>query len=116
MEKYCCVCGRPINGVYYKTGYNRYVCNNKNCFETNFWDDLATRISFDKFHEYAIINREVYQIGSDFDEPKGFSGNNYTILFKDGTIRNTTSLWLKGKLPARLIKDFPDNAFFEKGY
>lgn len=117
MEKYCYICGRPISGLYYKDFNNLYICNNEDCFNTYFWDDLTNRLSTDKFHEYAIINHKVYLIGSESDDPKGFGGKYYSIQFNDGTIRNTTSLWFKGNLPSNLEKDFQDNAIFlKKGF
>lgn len=114
MNKYCYVCGKEIKAgsFYYCIGKNSYVCNSDKCYNFYFWDNLATHLIFDKQHEYAIINKKVYQIGSEKDEPKGFSGKFWIVQFNDGTCVETNSLWYKGELPIRLQHDFPDNAIF----
>lgn len=119
MEKRCYVCGKviPENKPYYKIGTNSYTCLNDDCFNFYFWDNLATRMVCNKWHEYVIIDRKVYQIGDDRDEPRGFGGKHWIIQFNDGVKKETNSLWYKGELPLRLQHDFPDNAvFLEKGY
>lgn len=112
--KYCYVCGREITeGVlYYSVGTNSYICNDDQCFHFYFWDDLATKMIFDKNHEYVIVDKKVYQIGSDEDEPRGFGGKYWAIQFNDGAYVETHSLWYKGELPERLQHDFKDNAKF----
>jgi len=117
MEKVCYVCGHKIGPKeqYYNIGQNSYVCHNINCFNFYFWDNLATRMVNNPYHEYAIINRKVYEIGSDKDDPRGFGGQHFTIKFHDGTVIDTNSIWLRGDLPKRLQHDFPDNAEFIHG-
>lgn len=112
MEKKCYVCGKPIGKFYYLVGKNSYVCDNKECYDFYFWDNLATRMIHNKWHEYAIIDRKVYQIGSEKDEPQGFGGKYWAIKFNDNTYIETHSLWYCGELPMRLQHDFPDNAVF----
>lgn len=119
MEKRCYVCGKilPENKPYYKVGINSYTCLNNDCFDFYFWDDLATRMVHNRWHEYVIVDKKVYQIGNDNDEPRGFGGKHWTIQFNDGVKKETNSLWYRGELPLRLQHDFPDNAvFLEKGY
>lgn len=112
--KRCYVCGKIIqdNEFHYNVGKNSYVCGNKECYNFYFWDDLATRMINNPYHEYAIIDKKVYQIGSSDDEPRGFGGKYWVIQFNDGTYIETNSLWFKGDLPKRLQHDFPDNAKF----
>lgn len=114
MEKRCYVCGKLIQDktVYFSVGPNSYICSNDNCYEFYFWDDLATRMISDKYHQYAIIDQKVYQIGSKTDDPQGFGGKYWSIQFNDGTHVDTHSLWYKGELPKRLQHDFKDNAKF----
>jgi len=114
MNKKCYVCGKEIldGEFHYNVGTNSYVCDNNECFNFYFWDALATRMIHNRWHEYAIIDRKVYQIGSDEDEPRGFDGKFWAIQFNDGTYVETNSLWFKGDLPLRLQHDFPDNAKF----
>ena len=119
MDKKCYVCGKTIQDgeLYYNIGPNSFVCGNNKCFEFYFWDNLATKMVHNKWHKYAIIDRKVYQIGSDDDDPCGFGGKYWVIQFNDGTYVETNSLWYKGELPERLQHDFPDNAVFvKKGY
>ena len=112
--KHCYVCGKIIHDgdFYYQIGPNSYTCGNDECFLFYFWDNLATCMVFDKNHEYAIVNQNVYQIGSDDDCPRGFSGRHWKIQFNDGVCVETNSLWHRGELPQRLQHDFPDNATF----
>ena len=112
--KFCYVCGREIEDgkLYYNVGPNSYVCNNDECFNFYFWDNLATRIIADRYHEYVIVDKNVYEIGSNDDEPRGFSGRHWIIQFNDGFRTETNSLWHRGELPLRLQHDFPDNAKF----
>ena len=119
--KQCYVCGRKIkdNEFHYNVGPDRFVCDNDNCFNIYFWDDLAARMTHNIWHEYAIIDKKVYQIGSDDDEPRGFDGKYWAIQFNDGTYVETHSLWYKGELPDWLQDNFKDNAKFiahQKGY
>lgn len=121
MEKRCYVCGKiiPENTLYYIIGPNSYTCSNEKCFKFYYWDNLAARLIHDRYHQFAIINGQVYEIGSDDDEPRGFYGKHWTIRFNDGTYQETNSLWNRGKLPERLLPDFKDNAKFidnKKGY
>ena len=112
--KKCYVCGREIKNeeLYYNIFPDNYVCANDECFQTYFWDDLANRIKHDKWHEYVIIDKKVYQIGSQYDEPRGFNGKYWAIQFNDGILIETCSLWYKGELPLRLQNDLLDNAKF----
>jgi hypothetical protein len=114
MEKRCYVCGQKINkqDIYYQIGSNSYICNKPSCYNFYYWDNLATRMISDKYHEYVIVDKKVYQIGSDQDEPQGFGGKYWSIQFNDGTHVDTHSLWYKGELPKRLQHDFKDNAKF----
>lgn len=114
MDKKCYVCGKTIHGgkLYYSVGPNSYVCDNEDCYNFYFWDSLAARMVHNRFHEYVIVDGEVYQIGSDDDSPRGFGGRHWAIRFNDGYYVETNSLWHRGKLPERLIPDFPDNAIF----
>ena len=115
MDKRCYVCGKIIpNGEpYYNIGSSEgYVCNKEKCFNFYFWDKLAARMLHDKWHDYAIIDRKVYEIGNDDDSPRGFNGKHWVIQFKDGMYVETHSLWFRGNLPERLQLDFPDNAKF----
>ena len=112
--KYCYVCGKKINDneLYYTIGINSYTCGNDKCFNFAFWDRLAARMAVDRYHQYVIVDKNIYEIGSDEDEPRGFSGRHWTIRFNDGTQVETNSLWHRGELPERLQYDFPDNAIF----
>lgn len=114
MDKKCYVCGKTINDkkLYYSVGSNSYICDSPKCYNFYFWDSLAARMTHNRFHEYAIVNREVYQIGSEDDRPRGFGGKHWAIRFNDGFYIETNSLWYRGKLPERLESDFPDNAIF----
>ena len=114
MEKRCYVCGKKIedNDFHYNVGVNSYVCSNNKCYDFYYWDNLATQMIHDPYHEYVIVDRKVYQIGSDKDEPRGFGGRIWHIHFLDGTNITTNSLWLRGDLPQRLLHDFNDNAIF----
>lgn len=114
MDKKCYVCGKTINTnkLYYSVGPNSYICDNEECYNFYFWDSLATRMAHNLFHEYVIVNKEVYQIGSDDDSPRGFGGRHWAIRFNDGHYVETNSLWHRGKLPKRLESGFPDNAVF----
>lgn len=114
MEKKCYVCGKIIydDGLYYSVGPNSYVCDNIDCYNFYFWGSLAARMTHNMWHEYAIIDKKVYQIGSDDDEPRGFSGKYWAIQFNDGTYVETHSLWYKGELPDWLQNNFKDNAKF----
>lgn len=116
MKKYCYVCGREIKDgeLYYSIDVNNYICNSENCYNFYFWDSLAARMVHNRFHEYVIVNGEIYQIGSDDDSPRGFGGRHWAIRFNDGYYIETNSLWYRGKLPERLIPDFSDNAIFIK--
>lgn len=114
MDKYCYVCGKKIQDseFYYNIGPNSYICNKNGCYNFYYWDNLATRMISDKYHEYVIVDKKVYQIGSEKDEPRGMGGKYWEIQFNDRVIVKTHSLWFIGNLPKRLIRDFPDNAKF----
>ena len=116
MDKKCYVCGKTIRDgeLYYSVGPNSYVCDNEDCYNFYFWDILAARMANNRYHEYVIVDGEVYGIGSDDDSPRGFGGRHWAIRFNDGYYIETNSLWYKGKLPDRLVPDFPDNAIFIK--
>lgn len=114
MNKKCYICGKIINNeeMYYSIGFNNFVCNNNKCFETYFWNNLATRMIHNKWHKYAIINKKVYQIDNENSNSRGFSGKHWVIQFNDGIYVETNSLWFRGDLPERLQSDFSDNAKF----
>ena len=114
MDKYCYVCGKKIQkfDFYYNIGPNSYICNKNNCYEFYYWDRFAARTINDRHHEYAIIDKKAYQIGSKQDEPCGMGGKYWEIQFNDGVIVKTNSLWFLGKIPKWLLSDFPDNAKF----
>lgn len=113
MKKICYVCGHEIKEkeFYYTSGPN-FICDSKECFHIHFWDTLAARISVDTQHHFVIVNYNVYEIGDDNDDPRGFSGKHWVIQFNDGTIIETNSLWHRGKLPTKLQNNFQDNAKF----
>lgn len=115
--KFCYVCGREIKDgdFYYNAGPNHYVCGNDECFDFYFWEKLTARIAINPYHEYVIVDKNVYEIGSDDDQPRGFSGRHWIIQFNDGFRAETNSLWHRGELPLRLQHDFPDNAKFIEG-
>ena len=117
MNKYCYICGKPIlkGDYYYNIGGNSFVCENKECYNKYYWDNLAARMATDLYHEYVIVDKNVYEIGSDDDQPRGFSGRHWIIQFNDGFRAETNSLWHRGELPLRLQHDFPDNAKFIEG-
>ena len=112
MNKYCYICGKPIlkGNYYYNIGGNSFVCENEECYKKYYWDKLAAQIVVDNFHEYAIVNQIVYQIGSELDDPKGLGGKYWKIKFNDDKIVETTSLWICGKLPNEI--KLSDNAIF----
>ena len=112
--KKCYVCGREIKDkeLYYHTFVDSYVCANSKCFDTYFWDNLTNCIAHDQWHEYVIVDKKVYQIGSEYDEPLGFGGKHWNIQFNDGVLVETHSLWYRGELPLKLQQDFKDNAKF----
>lgn len=114
MDKKCYVCGKIIQDkdFHYNVGPNSYVCDNNNCFNFYFWDNLATKMIYNKDYEYVIVDKKVYQIGSENDEPRGFGGKHWIIQFNDGVRKETNSLWFMGELPLRLQHDFKDNAKF----
>ena len=113
--KRCYVCGANLEGKFYYQHYNTYICMNNECYHFYYWDNLASQMIVDTHHEYAIINRTVYQISNNKNEPRGFGGRTFYIRFFDGEFRETNSLWRLGELPERLQHDFPDNAqFMEK--
>ena len=116
MKKICYVCGHEIkDGESYCTvRHNSYTCNNDNCFYFYFWDSIAAKMAADKYHHFVIVNKNVYEIGSDMDYPRGFSGRHWIIQFNDGIQIETNSLWYRGKLPERLQNNFKDNAKFIK--
>lgn len=114
MEKRCYICGKIIEKgtFHYEIDPNSYVCDSKECFDFYFWDNLAICMVHNRWHEYVIVDRKVYQIGSNDDKPRGFGGKYWAIQFNDGYYVETNSLWLLGDLPKRLLHDFLDNAKF----
>lgn len=117
MIRKCYVCGRTIleGEPYYNIESGiKYVCCNEECFHRHYWDALAARLNVDKDYNYVIVDQEVYEIGNDYDFPRGFDGKHWIIDFNDGTVRETNSLWDRGKLPEKLTHDFKDNATFRK--
>ena len=117
MKKVCCICGREItNSLYFHADMSTFICNNDNCFHQYFWNDAENKFLNDKCNEYAIINYEMYRIGSETDSPKGCGGRHYTIQFHNGTTRETTSLWHIGKVPKDRRATLKNNAdFLKKG-
>ena len=114
MEKKCYICGHTIekNQLYYEVGPHNYVCLEPWCYDVYTWDKIAAKYVVDTSHEYAIINNDVYVIGSDKDSPRGFSGRIFNILFNDGTYITTNSLWFKGHVPTRYRSTLRNNAVF----
>ena len=111
-EKKCCVCGKPIKTqVYYSVEPQKYVCDSAECFETYYWQSFMRNYKLYP-HDYAIIDGAVYVIGTEKDEPRGFSGRKFQIEFSDHTFVVTYSLWYKGKIPETIKNQFPDNARF----
>ena len=118
MNKYCCVCGREFkeNEPYYCVGPNTYTCYEGDCWSIHRWDILAARFVVEQQHEYFVVNNQLYQIGSEKDDPQGSSGRYYVIQFEDGTIRDTHSLWFIADIPESKRKIFKQNAhFIQKG-
>jgi hypothetical protein len=65
----------------------------------------------------VIANGSAYRIGSARDNPRGFGGAVWRILFFDGRSVRCNSLWHLGKVPADWRKQLPDNAHLrEIGY
>ena len=118
MNKICYICGQEIKShdFYYCVGPHSYVCNDKNCYQTYFWDRLAAKFVTDNKYQYVVINGILYQIDDDKREPKGFSGMHHTIQFENGKVIETNSLWLIGEVPETKRNIFKDNAHFvQKG-
>ena len=110
--KRCYICGKILtDDKYSEIGPNSYICSNKKCFSSYYWDALAARLAIDRKHKYAIINRIVYSIGNEDDESRE-NTKIFVIQFNDGSVKSTSSLWREGMLPKRIEKDFPDNARF----
>ena len=111
----CYVCGFRIHDdrPYYRAGYDIYICDAPDCWKWYFWHKYSLDIMANRSHEYAVINGEAYQIGSEADEPRGFGGRKHTILFKDGTEVTTHSLWSRGKVPSEWREIIKDNAEFK---
>jgi len=114
MSKLCCVCGREIkeHEPYYCVAPNTFTCFNDECYIKYRWDLLAARYIAPGQHEYFVTNNKLYQIGSDKDELRGFSGNYYVIQFEDETIRDTHSLWFIAEIPEDKRHIFKQNARF----
>lgn len=114
MNKVCYICGHPIGPrqLYYKIGYNSYVCDEKWCYDQYVWDKYAARLAADTHHKYAIIDGTAYTIGSENDSPLGYCGRVFTIRFTDGTKVTTNSLWCQGEVPVKYHDTLKNNADF----
>jgi len=101
----CVICGKEIKKSMYM---NAVLCSDK-CFSKHFWQETLD-------DNAIIINGKCYHIGDENDTGyfRGFGGAKYTIKKHDGTIIETTNLWLNGIIPKELYKG--DNAEFVWDY
>lgn len=108
MNKYCYICGREIKNhtLFYCIGPNSYICDNKECYNTYFWDRLAAKFVTDRTNKYVVIDGFLYQIDKDSN------GHHYTIQFENGNVINTDALWSIGEIPETKRDIFKDNAHF----
>ena len=84
------------------------------CFTCEHWMRLAQGQGRPKV---AIINGKHYMIGpEDASGMRGFGGQRFRILFKDGRSVTTTNLWHQGEIPEHFRERMPDNArWVERG-
>ena len=108
MNKYCYICGREIKDhtLFYCIGPNSYVCDNKECYNTYFWDRLAAKFVTDRENKYVVIDGFLYQIDKDSN------GRHHTIQFENGNIIDTDALWSIGEIPETKRDIFKDIARF----
>ena len=87
---------------------NSRLESNQLCWDCDFWMD---RIVSDL--PKATIGGKFYYINpNEHSEFKGFGGRRFKIRFLDGTLTETTNLWLNGEIPERFRDRLPDNAEF----
>lgn len=78
------------------------------CYECYFWTDL-----FKHSPNNVVIDGKCYHIDpNEKAKHKGFGGRKFKIRFLDGTLVETTNLWLNGEIPEHFRERFPNNAEF----
>ena len=103
----CEVCGKKFEIPRYSTVE---VCGS-DCFQTKHWLNIKEDMGRNTCR-YAVINREVYFIGDENANWKGYGGMKFTIRFlQTGNEITTTNLWHNGSV--REIKDPELRAFFK---
>jgi hypothetical protein len=103
----CELCGKEFTRI---CEPESYVENS--CFTCSFWlkkinlpeEDEARRV---------IVDGQHYRLGSVHSGPfRGFGGREFTVLFHDGRVVETSCLWHQGEIPEEFRKWLPDNAIF----
>lgn len=99
----CKECGNPLECV------PDWVINPPTlCYECYFWTDL-----FNHSPNNVVIDGKCYHIDpNEQAKYKGFGGRKFKIRFLDGTLAETTNLWLNGEIPEHFRGRFPNNAEF----
>ena len=106
MEK-CMVCGKEHND-----GRLHLPVLHGMCFYCSFWYRILKGR-----RPYIVVGGECFVTApEDGEGPRGHGGRTFVIKHADGRITTSTNLWSKGKLDAKLDREFlrffPDNAEF----
>ncbi len=87
-----------------------YIGNN--CFDCSFWLKKIAISAEDKARR-VIVDGQHYRLGlNNTGAFKGFGGRQFTILFHDGRIIETSNLWHQGTVSEQFREMLPDNAVF----
>lgn len=83
------------------------------CYECAYWEAVKIGV----FGNYEIINGTCYSpLPAIYDEKIAISvlgqdGKKMWIMKRDGKVIYSNDCWLIGKIPTRLLKEFPDTAY-----
>lgn len=112
MNIKCRICGEDYDPSH--SMLEKEMEEHQMCFSCNFWRDMLKKDSKCLPHRVAIIDGSHYIIAPE-DDPdpfRGFGGDRFEILFKDGYRVITTNLWYQGEISEHWKEKFPDNAQF----
>ena len=80
------------------------------CFTCLFW----THHLESPLPHSVVIAGVHYVIGDEapLGSTRGFGGQRYVIRFPDGSVTETTNLWMQGRIPDAFREQLPDTAAF----